>query len=120
MITFGSGIAKLRAVDRLAGQPLKAGGAYLLRAVAAALTVGGTWLAVSSDWSTTAVAAGAAAVVVALLLLTATRHFLRGIVQAGGLVTSLDERIDHTRSSGGWTSTQPATPCQRARSRSRS
>jgi hypothetical protein len=93
LITFGSGIAKLRAVDRLAVHKARALLAFALRIAAAAMTVGAPLLAARDGWSTTTTVVVAAALVVAGLLLTQARRLLKGVVQSERLADELAERI---------------------------
>jgi hypothetical protein len=86
LITFGAGIAKLRAVERLYGAKWRALVAYLVRAGAAVLTVAGPVLWLRYDrslWLAIACLGGAA------LLFTGVRKMLRHIVQAEQLAADL-------------------------------
>ena len=90
LITFGSGIAKLRAVRRLHAQRWKALGAYLVRTLAAPLTVAGPLLWVLADVSVPfAIVVTAATLVLAGLLITWARGRLMGIVRADLLADEL-------------------------------
>jgi hypothetical protein len=92
LITFGSGIAKLRAVERLHGQGRTAVFAYALRGVAAALTCGGVVLAVlrGGIWlpivAVAAIASGA--------LITGARGVLKQIVNDDDLGEELAEVVE--------------------------
>jgi Animal haem peroxidase len=98
LITFGSGIAKLRAVDRLHKRAWKAAGAYLLRVVAAAATVGAPLAVVVWDWPTLVdVGVVLVAVLVAGILLHVARRSLREIVESDLLAGELEEAITRER-----------------------
>jgi hypothetical protein len=90
LITFGAGIAKLRAVGRLHGRKWMALWAYALRAVAAVVTVAGPLLAMRADLSGfVTVLVALAAVAAAGLLITWARRILQAIVRAGELADEL-------------------------------
>ena len=78
LVTFGSGIAKLRAVDRLHSRAWKALWAYLLRVLAAVLTVGGPLLAALGELPALV---GVASVFAAIVLMDGARQVLKKIVQ---------------------------------------
>ena len=95
LITFGAGIAKLRAVRRLHGRKWEALWAYVLRIVAAVITAGGPLLAVRADLSVSiTVLVAIAALVVAGLLITRARRILQEIVRADELADDLGVGAD--------------------------
>ena len=90
LITYGAGIAKLRAVARLYAQRWQGLRAYAMRVVAAALTVAGPLLAITAELSTVVtVLIVVAAVGSAALMLTRARDVLRSIVRADLLAGDL-------------------------------
>lgn len=78
LVTFGSGIAKLRAVERLYGKAWKALAAYLLRILAAVLTVGGPLLAALGELPPLV---AVASVFAAAVLMDGARRLLKTIVR---------------------------------------
>ena len=80
----------MRAVGRLHARKWTALWAYLLRAIAAAITVGGPLLAVGAEFSIVlTLVVVVAALIGAAMLVSLARRMLRRIVQADGLADDL-------------------------------